>query len=372
MYSLRSSTDFWWRRKLRLAQERREVVLADERIAIDEAIARSPGDIVPLIIKAMFLDAFDMHAEATDAFEAVARLAPDQWFWLALQARSALKAGQGAAAHATQQRARSMAPHEPMLQSSAPVFAARPGETAVWTADRALRASRLASLNLAGVQADELDLSLSQIDDGNFVLASLRRAKLRRVWIQRSSFTGANLAGADLSESFLLYYPDVGMRGEGIVNFDRANLSGARLSKTHTFMASFAGTDLTDVEAHDAVLERALFSRARLVRADLSRAKLSYAQFERSSLDEARLVGANLEGAVIERSSLRNASFDGANLKKATLDVTQADGASFKGAIYDCDTQVLRRPKGEFAQGESVSPESLGMIPAGRRCDGRN
>jgi hypothetical protein len=87
MYSLRSSTDYSWRLRLRIARERQEAVRADELAEVDQAMARAPGDVVPAIIKALLLDAFEMHADAADAYRVVVRLAPDQWLWLALQAK---------------------------------------------------------------------------------------------------------------------------------------------------------------------------------------------------------------------------------------------------------------------------------------------
>jgi len=93
----------------------------------------------------------------------------------------------------------------------------------------------------------------------------------------------ANLSGANLSRTYL-----------SRANLSEANLSGANLSE-----ADLSGADLTWADLSGANLTRANLTRANLSRADLTRANLTGA-----NLTEANLTGANLSWADLSGANL--------------------------------------------------------------------
>jgi uncharacterized protein YjbI with pentapeptide repeats len=349
MYALRSSSDFFWRqRRIAPRSEQRRAI---ELTTVDDAVTRSPTDVVPAIVKAIFLEGFDDYEAAVVAYKAVVRLVPDQWFWLVLQARAELQAGQAAAARITIERALTVAPREPMVLSLA-ALAGVPAASRDSLVRPALRFGWFRSLSAVGMEIDNLDLSYGSIGDGNFILASLDHARFSNMKIDRGGFTGAKLAGADFSNAEL----------ESYANFDRANLKGAVFVRARISDGRFNDADLSDVDGRDVTMRAAEFSRARLLNADFTGAALSGAIFREADLQGIRLTRSDLSGATIFATSLRDALFDGADLTGASIDLYRSAGALFEGALYNCET-TLYGPR-------DATPASLGMVSATAECNG--
>ena len=365
MYMLRSSKDFF-RRQSRMF-ERRDEQRTAELNASEEAMARSPGDVAPSIIKAIFLDGFDEHAQAAEAYRAVARLVPDRWFWLAMLARAELQSGQTDKARVTLGRALLLAPNEPVVQGLSDLVGVRPTAPAT-PVDRWLRYGRFTTATFAGAKADGLDLSLGWIQDGNFVLSSLAQARFDGAWIQRASFTGANLSSADFSHSIFGAHPGIQDEHNVHASFDWASLRDARFHSTEITAGSFFSTDLTGVDARKSRLHKAKFLRAQLTNADFREALIVGSRVDGSKLDGLRLIDARLYETAIRGSSLRGARFDGAYLGGVSIDITDSEGISFDHAIYDCETEIFRFKNYRI---EKVAPQSLGMLSAKTRCDAR-
>ena len=107
---------------------------------------------------------------------------------------------------------------------------------------------------------------------------------------------------------------------------DRADLSGADLSKAY-----LSGADLRDAYLNDANLRGAYLSGADLSRADLSGADLR----------GANLRGANLKGAYLSGADLRDADLSGADLRGANLRGADLRDAFLSGAdLRDADLKI--------------------------------
>ncbi len=130
---------------------------------------------------------------------------------------------------------------------------------------------------------------------------------------ERANLSGANLSrlnlrGADLSEVNL-----VGTNLSGAY-LSRANLSGADLSEADLSEADLSETNLSETD-----LRRANLSRADLLEANLSGAYLVDANLSKTYLTKATLVEANLVGADLRETDLKRANLKKANLSKANL-----------------------------------------------------
>ena len=100
---------------------------------------------------------------------------------------------------------------------------------------------------------------------------------------------------------------------------ERANLSGAYLSRANISGANLSGADLPGANISGAYLSRANISGANLSGANLSGANISGANLSGAYLSRADLSGANLSGAYLSRADLSGANLSGANLSGANL-----------------------------------------------------
>jgi uncharacterized protein YjbI with pentapeptide repeats len=205
-----------------------------------------------------------------------------------------------------------------------------------------LPGASLVDTDLTGANLQEADLS-------NVVAhkACLRVSRLHAACLEHLDATGADLAGADLSEA-----------SAGSARFEGADLSGADLTGAtlsgasffgaHLTGAAFRGATLTGAELRGARLEEADFADADLGGATLSGLRLreaawAGARFRRAKLNGCDLEyldflpgadfqGADLTGALLTGTTMAGACFDGARLREAGLAEVDWPGASLRGA----------------------------------------
>jgi uncharacterized protein YjbI with pentapeptide repeats len=144
--------------------------------------------------------------------------------------------------------------------------------------------------------------------------------------LAKPSLDGANLRGANLSQSFLAGAQFRRARLEG-ADLRFASLEGANLT-----LARVDGADLREVKFEGVVLSGAWLRDANLRNARLQSVDLSRARIEGANLSAARLGGANLRGARLGSANLRGARFEGADLSGANLGSANLSGARFEGA----------------------------------------
>jgi hypothetical protein len=96
--------------------------------------------------------------------------------------------------------------------------------------------------------------------------------------------------------------------------------------------AYFLGSDLREVDLHEADLSGAHLNEADLRGADLRRANLSKVCLSRADLRGANLSQANLSGADLSGANLSGADLSGANLSGARLDGVNLRDANLRGA----------------------------------------
>ncbi len=137
---------------------------------------------------------------------------------------------------------------------------------------------------------------------------SSKKSSVLKILKGDRDFSGMDLSNINLAKT--------GIRMSNS-NFERADLSGANLTRINVRDSSFRGANLKG-----AVLLRTEFDDS-----DLSGADLRGADLTRACLCPSNLTGANLEGATLIRADFYNAVLKDANFRNADL-----SGANFKGA----------------------------------------
>jgi uncharacterized protein YjbI with pentapeptide repeats len=150
-------------------------------------------------------------------------------------------------------------------------------------------------------------LAFSLSSGESFAGIDLHGRDMKRFYLARKKFDGADLEGADLEDAV--------MRGASLhgVNLRDADLSGA------------------DLQEADLSGGRADLTGAKLVGANLRLAKLGEATLAGADLRDADLSGAHLHGADLRDADLRGASLPGADLRFAIL------GGDLRGAVFAAD-----------------------------------
>ena len=125
------------------------------------------------------------------------------------------------------------------------------------------------------------------------------------------------VAGIDVQE-------DLASQNLSAADFNRADLTGANLSKADLSAANLSRADLTGANLSNADLSAANLSRADLTGANLSNADLSAANLSRAdltgaNLSNADLSAANLVGANIEEADLSGTNFGNSNQLERNL-----------------------------------------------------
>jgi len=111
-----------------------------------------------------------------------------------------------------------------------------------------------------------------------------------------------------------------------------ADLSFAKLEGTNLSKADLHGADMVSAKLSGANLSEAILSGADLTAIDLVKANLVHAYLSDTILNWADLTDANLDGAVLRRAKLRKADLTSANLSGADLIGTDLSKANLTDA----------------------------------------
>ena len=154
--------------------------------------------------------------------------------------------------------------------------------------------------------------------------------------------TGAPWTGFQLANAAL---PNCDFSRAALV---RCNLSGAQLHGARFHHTDLSGANLADVQAPHAQFVRAALVWSNAARANFKHADLRHADLSGAQLEAARLQHANLRFAI-----LRGASLSKTVLRRAELEETDFTAANLSGAdLRGCDfrTSVLREACLDYAR----------------------
>jgi hypothetical protein len=177
-------------------------------------------------------------------------------------------------------------------------------------------------------------------------VAIKEKANLSGADLSRANLYGANLYGADLSGANLYG-----------ANLSRANLSGADLSGANLSRADLSGADLSGANLSGADLSRANLSRADLYRADLKDAKgADLAIAKTRILADGDLIGWKKcrQGVIVKlripESAKRSHAF-GRKCRAEYVDVLEVIGGEVGVSGHDGKT--------EYRAGQRVTPDAF-------------
>lgn len=205
-----------------------------------------------------------------------------------------------------------------------------------------VRGGRFARMRASRLVLHKLDLS-----DVVFADADLPQCVLLETRIDRTDFSGANLAGASM----------VGVNGEA-ARFDNARcdslcavhgtaLPGASFRGASLLKSNFRGTTLVGADFEGANLTGSDLSEANLAGANLERIAAMDALFIRTNLEGARLGSANLMRSILQKAHVEGADLHGANLFRADFALVAGDKKTrFEGANLKQMRIVKRRERG--------------------------
>lgn len=220
-----------------------------------------------------------------------------------------------------------------------------------------LRGANLGGANLEGATFDEADLTEAILMRSTTTAATFRGANLtgadmlesnwrgvdlRGARFERCTFLKADLTGVDLTGAHLVQTTFLECTLDDAV-FDGANLHKASIISCKGERTSFVGADLHEaVIVHKSELPDANFTDANLERccmrttvfrgARFHGAKMTMSDLSECDASNAKLDRAVLKNALLIRTTLNHASARGVNLNEALLTNARIAGADFTGA----------------------------------------
>ena len=202
------------------------------------------------------------------------------------------------------------------------------------------------------------DMSILSMEDKELP-EILRKMSMPSMWNEQQPRTInpiiANLKGAYLRGIYII------RASTNYTNFFNVDLSGANLKRINLQDADLSGANLSGANLKRANLSIADFRYANLSGANLSNAVLSDANFFNADLSGANLTDTNLSRANLRSANLSNANLVTANLSNAVLSGANLSGARIGQTLFG--DQNLRRVKGlETIKHERPSPLSINTI----------
>jgi len=231
-------------------------------------------------------------------------------------------------------------------------------------------------------RADLRDLDLSGLDMSgvSFRRAELHGANLEKCVLRRANFSSADMreaffAGADLKEAILQNADIEGAKFDGAMlqeadltrvcgsgaSFERAVMSGARVSFAELDSANFGGATLKGTVLSGTDLTEAYLGGAKLGGANLRDARMPRANLEKADLTECDLRNADLTQATLTGCTLNGARLGGVHATPSQFTAVLADWVDV--ATGDTDQRKVRGPE-LVAHLEGASKGQLFGTPA--------
>ena len=204
------------------------------------------------------------------------------------------------------------------------------------TRDDMLNGGELRGKDMSNEDLSDLEFSYLNMEGVNMAGANLRDASFEKVWLKGANLTGADLRGASMDDAKL---PEAVLRNANLAEatvtgqFRRADLAGANLRGADFSESDLVGADLASVVAVEADFSKADLTGALLAGADFTDADLDEACLRRADLTEAVLPFADLRNADFHAAILVGAKIYGAKLHLANLSRANLTGASLVNAI---------------------------------------
>lgn len=176
--------------------------------------------------------------------------------------------------------------------------------------------------NLSRANLYLADLSYADLDYANLFLTDLRNANLSNAHLYLTDLGNANLSSANLTASNLTSAKLTNAK------LTDAKLTNAKLRNTSLKMAFLRNTDFINAELRNVDLEFAVGN------ANFSSAKFKDVNLTKGFFQDAKFINADLNDVDFTRANLIRADLSGANIKNSVFINVQLYYANFCGATF--------------------------------------
>ena len=195
---------------------------------------------------------------------------------------------------------------------------------------------------LAGARLQRTQLTAVTVNGVDLSNANMRDSMLRGALILSTTMPGADLTGANLN---LVQAPDGDLSDIDLTNANVSQSDLVRVTLRNTVVtgARFTESDMRGAAFVQTVADQpALGDRV----VDFEDADLQGARFERASLLGADFTDANLDGASFERTSFAGANFENASMRDTQYQCIDFRGAAFEGTVFAATENFEQRSYG--------------------------
>lgn len=186
--------------------------------------------------------------------------------------------------------------------------------------------SNLTGLNIENAVLPKLDLSGSDLLQGNFSQANLMQANLSNTQLVYANLQGTYLESADLSGANFEF---ANLQGAQLL---QANLNDANLERANLQQANLSNTNLSTARNLDSAILAGAFYNARTQFPKNFNPKTAGAILLEPNTD---LSNANLAGMMLSQVNLSGVNLTSADLSDAFLVDVNLSGANLKGANFE-------------------------------------
>ncbi|PRP95519.1 Secreted effector protein pipB2 [Enhygromyxa salina] len=223
-------------------------------------------------------------------------------------------------------------------------------------ADADLSRSILFEAAVSGASFERASLAGVTFNGARFEQVNARGMKAETAVLAKTTFTATDFGGAVLDKCVVL---ENDLRGS---SFEGASLVAATFLSSDLREVGFRGARLDNARFVEATkLDKAVFTEASLVAANLRGMSLRGADFRKATLDRADLSEADLADAKLYQVVARETNFGAADLRNAEMMSGNFMAASFaRAAIYGADLRGANLHAADMARVRSDETVQLG------------
>jgi len=194
--------------------------------------------------------------------------------------------------------------------------------------------------SFAGANLDGANLSQVMFIEGDFTKASLRGVKTERTMFIKTKLTAADLREAQLSQTTFMEADLTGADLTGARLYlsatEKTTLTKARFPRVQAELSSLADGDAADADFQEGRFNRCLFRSLTMDRANFTAAAFPSSLLMDVQGKEVCFRGADLEkGRMNTKCALPGADFRQARLNEGSFRDSDLSGASFRGGVLD-------------------------------------
>lgn len=191
-----------------------------------------------------------------------------------------------------------------------------------------LKFTSFTGANLCGADLSNLDLRWCRFEEANLAGCNFHGSNLDGSILDRANLTATNFVDANLANTSL---KSVSARG---VIFSGTNLSDAKMNGIYAWGGEFSYIKAYGSVLRDATLYHCDFHEAKMWRVDLDGALLDGSNFALVTMNESRATNARFKGVLFYSSNLGYNDFEDSNFKRANILYTDFEYSNLRHTIF--------------------------------------